>query len=102
MPPRVIAGRRVAVTGGARGIGAAIAATLTRAGAHVAVGDLHPTIGALTRLQALLPQVGRDALTRTLVPDQLRRTDQQARAAYEARSVTPQCPELDSNQRPSP
>jgi NADP-dependent 3-hydroxy acid dehydrogenase YdfG len=37
---RSLAGKIVAITGGARGIGAAIAAALTREGAKVAIGDL--------------------------------------------------------------
>jgi len=41
-------------------------------------------VAAVPRLLALLPQRGRDAVTRLLVPDQLRQTDQRARAAYEA------------------
>ena len=39
-PTRPLAGRVVAVTGGARGIGAATADRLARAGARVAIGDL--------------------------------------------------------------
>lgn len=38
--PRVLAGQTAAITGGARGIGRAIAGELTRAGMRVAVGDL--------------------------------------------------------------
>lgn len=40
---RSLAGKVIAVTGGARGIGAATAAALTRAGATVAIGDIDPT-----------------------------------------------------------
>jgi NAD(P)-dependent dehydrogenase (short-subunit alcohol dehydrogenase family) len=39
-PRRDISGRIVAITGGARGIGAATARALTAAGARVAIGDL--------------------------------------------------------------
>ncbi|HEV7647090.1 MAG TPA: SDR family oxidoreductase [Actinophytocola sp.] len=39
-PPRSLAGKIVAITGGARGIGAATAAALRREGATVAIGDL--------------------------------------------------------------
>lgn len=39
-PRRDISGRIVAITGGARGIGAATARALTEAGARVAIGDL--------------------------------------------------------------
>src|SRR5919107_2844426 len=39
-PPRPIAGRVVAITGAARGIGRATAIALVRAGARVAIGDL--------------------------------------------------------------
>lgn len=49
-----IAGRRIAVTGGARGIGAAIAATLTRQGALVAIGDLDPGVADPAAAQAAL------------------------------------------------
>src|SRR5438046_848145 len=39
-PARPVAGRVVAITGAARGIGRATAAALVREGAHVAIGDL--------------------------------------------------------------
>jgi NADP-dependent 3-hydroxy acid dehydrogenase YdfG len=45
---RPIAGRAVAITGGARGIGAAIAAALTARGARVAIGDLDADAAAAT------------------------------------------------------
>jgi short-subunit dehydrogenase len=44
---RPIAGRVIAVTGGTRGIGAAIGADLRRRGAQVVAGDLDPGEGAL-------------------------------------------------------
>lgn len=43
--------------------------------------------GPLIRLFALLPQRGRDALYRALVPDQLALADRAARAEYESRQV---------------
>jgi short-subunit dehydrogenase len=45
-------------------------------------------IGAWTRLLALLPQRGRDALYAAMMPDQVAETDQQARAAYEQRALS--------------
>lgn len=45
---RPLAGRVVAITGGARGIGAATARRLEASGARVTVGDLDPTGGALS------------------------------------------------------
>jgi NAD(P)-dependent dehydrogenase (short-subunit alcohol dehydrogenase family) len=52
-PPRPLAGLHVAVTGGAHGIGRAIAGAFTAAGAEVAIGDLDAT-GA----QAAADEVG--------------------------------------------
>ncbi|MPY77857.1 MAG: SDR family NAD(P)-dependent oxidoreductase [Actinophytocola sp.] len=52
---RSLADKVIAVTGGARGIGAATAATLTRAGAKVAIGDLDPEPAATDRLALALP-----------------------------------------------
>ena len=42
-------------------------------------------VGVLVRVLALLPQRGRDALYRRLVPDQAAETDGAARRAYEER-----------------
>ena len=47
--PRTLAGRVVAITGGARGIGRATAAALVREGATVALGDLDEPLAAQTR-----------------------------------------------------
>ena len=47
-PPRAIAGRVVAVTGAARGIGRATAAALAREDARVAIGDLDAAAAAAT------------------------------------------------------
>jgi NADP-dependent 3-hydroxy acid dehydrogenase YdfG len=44
-------------------------------------------IAALTRVLALLPQPGRDAMQRALVPDQVKQTDHAARAAYEEKRL---------------
>ncbi len=44
-------------------------------------------VGALVRIMALLPQRGRDALSRALMPDQVRQTDQSARRAYQERML---------------
>jgi NADP-dependent 3-hydroxy acid dehydrogenase YdfG len=46
--PRSLAGRVVAITGGARGIGRSTAAALVREGAMVAVGDLDEPLAAQT------------------------------------------------------
>ena len=43
-----LAGKVVAITGGARGIGAATAARLARGGARVAIGDLDPDVALAT------------------------------------------------------
>src|SRR5437763_1674692 len=48
MPPRPIAGRVVAITGAARGIGRATAAALVAEGARVAIGDLDAELAART------------------------------------------------------
>jgi short-subunit dehydrogenase len=47
-PPRSLAGKIVAITGGARGIGAATAAALAREGATVAIGDLDLAVAETT------------------------------------------------------
>jgi NAD(P)-dependent dehydrogenase (short-subunit alcohol dehydrogenase family) len=47
-PERAVAGKVAAVTGGARGIGRATAAELSRAGARVAIGDLDGELAART------------------------------------------------------
>jgi NAD(P)-dependent dehydrogenase (short-subunit alcohol dehydrogenase family) len=56
-----LAGRVVAVTGGARGIGAAIASELVRRGASVAVGDLDES-GAVASAERLGARAGGVAL----------------------------------------
>jgi 3alpha(or 20beta)-hydroxysteroid dehydrogenase len=43
-----LAGRKALVTGGARGLGAGMAAALTRAGAAVAIGDVRDDLGKAT------------------------------------------------------
>ncbi len=48
---RSLADKVIAVTGGARGIGAATAAALTHAGAKVAIADLEPTTDAALAVQ---------------------------------------------------
>ena len=51
-------GRRVLVTGGARGLGAAFAAALVQAGARVVITDILDAAG-----QALAQQLGPDGIT---------------------------------------
>ncbi|MPY85646.1 MAG: SDR family NAD(P)-dependent oxidoreductase [Actinophytocola sp.] len=64
---RSLADKVIAVTGGARGIGAATAASLTRAGARVAIADLdlaaEATTSAGPALAVPLDVADRDALT---------------------------------------
>ncbi len=60
---RSLADKVIAVTGGARGIGAATAAALTRAGAKVAIGDLDPDTGPETALAVRVDVTDRAALT---------------------------------------
>lgn len=55
--PRSLAGRVVAITGGARGIGRATAAVLVRRGAKVAIGDLD-----LPLAQAAAAELGGDTI----------------------------------------
>ena len=45
MSEKSLAGRKALVTGGARGIGAAIAEALTNAGASVMIGDILTDLG---------------------------------------------------------
>lgn len=56
MSERNLMGRKALVTGGARGIGAAIAAALARAGADVMIGDILDDVGQATA--AALVQYG--------------------------------------------
>jgi len=64
---RSLTDKVIAVTGGARGIGAATAASLTRAGARVAIADLdlaaEATTSAGPALAVPLDVADRDALT---------------------------------------
>ncbi|WP_034269386.1 SDR family oxidoreductase [Haloechinothrix halophila] len=62
---RSLADKVIAVTGGARGIGAATAAALTRAGATVAIGDIDPEAANAGDHALALPVdvTDRDALT---------------------------------------
>ena len=46
--PRSLAGRVVAITGGARGIGRATAAALITQGARIAIGDIDASLAART------------------------------------------------------
>ena len=48
MSEKSLAGRKALVTGGARGIGAAIAEALTNAGASVMIGDILADLGKET------------------------------------------------------
>ena len=48
MSEKTLAGRKALVTGGARGIGAAIAEALTNAGASVMIGDILADLGKET------------------------------------------------------
>ena len=48
MSEKSLAGRKALVTGGARGIGAAIAEALTKAGASVMIGDILADLGKET------------------------------------------------------
>jgi NAD(P)-dependent dehydrogenase (short-subunit alcohol dehydrogenase family) len=56
-PVRPVAGRVVAVTGGARGIGAATAQALAQKGARVAIGDLDAGLA-----EATAARIGREAV----------------------------------------
>src|SRR5260370_32750707 len=49
--PRSLAGRTVAITGGARGIGPATAAALLAQGARVAIGDIEAQLAEQTASQ---------------------------------------------------
>ena len=71
--PRSLAGRVVAITGGARGIGRATAAALVRKGAKVAIGDLDVELAERTAqelgggtLALALDVTDRDAFERFL------------------------------------
>jgi hypothetical protein len=44
-------------------------------------------VAVLQRVLAVLPQRGRDLMYARLVPDQVRATDREARAAYEAKHL---------------
>src|SRR3954463_1293520 len=59
--PRTLAGRVVAITGAARGIGRATATALVREGAAVAIGDRDPAL-ARTTAEELGPQAAAFAL----------------------------------------
>src|SRR3954452_9612131 len=59
--PRTLAGRVVAITGAARGIGRATATALVREGATVAIGDLDADL-ARTTAEELGPQAAAFAL----------------------------------------
>ena len=61
MSAKNLAGRKALVTGGARGIGAAIAEALTNAGASVMIGDISP-ISARKPPAVLQKQAPRPAL----------------------------------------
>ncbi|MDV6012534.1 SDR family oxidoreductase [Haloechinothrix sp. LS1_15] len=56
--PRSLVGRTVAITGGARGIGAATAVALDRQGARVAIGDLDVDLAAEVAGQLRQPALG--------------------------------------------
>jgi NAD(P)-dependent dehydrogenase (short-subunit alcohol dehydrogenase family) len=56
--PRSLQGKVVAITGGGRGIGRAMAQALAREGARVAVGDLDRESAELTAAQLGEPAVG--------------------------------------------
>ena len=75
--PRSLAGKIVAITGGARGIGRATAAALIAQGARVAIGDIDAAAGRADRLRArqrhARPAAGRHR------PRQLRRLPDRGR-----------------------